>query len=247
MEEGTESRKIAEIRRMRFELRIWRWCLFGWTLVLVIGCLLYLRARTNALAQEGPEQEQFVTELQQNLDHDVVPHLQNAAGETLTELQPEVRNSITKLKDHLPELTELGREQFDMLRTELPKRGEAVLNESFNTILTQREGTIRKAYPNVTDDQLRLFVTNFGEMAKEELTNENQALFAPHQKRLMNIMDSMEAIKKQEYESTKKIEPSWDMAILLLDIFRDDLKKLQSSPSKSNPNMVQQHAVSEGA
>ncbi len=213
---------------------MWRGVLGAIMLATVVYTLVTLNRSARALTTAGDQQDQFVAALQTSLNKDTLPELQSAGAETISEAQPQLRASFDKLGPRIPEVTAVAKGEFQSLEKDLPAKSEAILNQSFETVLTEKEGSIRKMYPELTDEQVKNLVENLTEEGRTEATEANQELFAAHEERLKGIMNNLELIKDQEAKNVKGVEPSWDMAILLLDILREDIKN--QAPVATGPN-----------
>jgi len=234
MDAVAEQRRIRELESLRRQARLFRLFFFIACLGVVFYCLYQLHRSVTALATAGPEQDAYMKSLQVNLDKDVIPRLRSAASETLTEVQPEVTAAIKKLGPRMPEVTAVAKNEMEALQTDLPNKGEAILNASYTNLLQAREPTLRAEFGNdVTDDQVKALIVTLTQEGHTQLVAANNELFAPHQLKLKHILQNLQSIKDQEAPNVKKIQPSWDMAILLLDILREDMKDLEKN-SKSD-------------
>ncbi|HEY3782873.1 MAG TPA: hypothetical protein VGL56_17450 [Fimbriimonadaceae bacterium] len=202
---------------------------------MVVYVLATLNGSVKALTNSGPQQDEYVQNLKDGMNSSVMPRLRSAFAETITEVQPEIKQSFSKLGKRLPEVTSVAKNQLQALETDLPTKGEAVLNQSFRTIITGKQSAIHQMYPDLTDDQLKTLVSNLANEGEIQARAANQDLFAPHQAKLNDILSNIEKIKTQEAANVKHIEPSWDMAILLLDILREDIK---SQEPVNNPTIA---------
>jgi hypothetical protein len=236
MDQAAERVRIAELEGLRRSSRNVRWAFSILITGLVVWCLLSLTGAARNLAQQGPGQQEFIKALTDGLQHDVAPQVKAEGAAALTEIQPLVRKSVSDLGKRVPELTQLAQTEAKSFETELPNRGETILNKSYSDLLQQHTGTIHDLYGNsVTNEQVAALVATLGQLGQKELVEANQELFAPHQHRISNILETLQDIKKQEYKNVKGDQPSWDMALLLLDIFRDDLKTMVSGDQKPKP------------
>jgi hypothetical protein len=221
-----ERSRIVELESLNNQMRWWRWGATLFMVVFLTLCIWQLNHSVRGLTNPGPDQDQFVQSLNTSLQTDTIPNLESEATATLTEVQPEIRVAVLKLKDKVPDLAQAAEDQVRLLQKDLPAKGEEILNKKFATILTSREDTIKKLYPNVTPDQLNALVTNLSQHARTQITEANSDLFGPHQAKLQSILASMDTIRSQEAVTVKNDQPDWEMGVLLLDVFRDDLDTL---------------------
>ncbi len=235
-----EKLRIAELESLNNQMRWWRWGAFGFNLIFLVGTILVLNNSVRGLSSPGPTQDAFVQDLNSSLQTSTMPNLESEATETLTEIQPEIQTSVLKLKDKVPDLAQASEDQLRLLQQDLPKKGEEILNKRFKSVLTSHEAVIKKVAPDVTEEQLRGLVTNLSDHARAQITQANNDLFGPHQAKIQSILASMDTIRSQESTNVKNEQPDWEMGVLLLDVFRDDLQSL--SKSKSAPTSVKQTA-----
>ena len=228
-----ERGQVRELGSLRLQANVWRWALTVAVLATAIYSLATLNHSVRALATTGQEQDEFVAQLQEGLNKDIVPQLQSAGAETVSEIQPQLMASFNGLGKRLPEVAAVAKVEFQSLETDLPAKSETILNQSFDSILTGREGSIRKMYPDLSDEQVKGLVMNLADEGRRQSTEANQELFAAHEEKLKGIMSNLELIKTQEASNVKGVEPSWDMAILLLDILREDVKSQGPVPAGS--------------
>ncbi|RYD19454.1 MAG: hypothetical protein EOP88_18925 [Verrucomicrobiaceae bacterium] len=224
MQASTVQAEIRQLESYRQQAFWWR---TGAILVLVgvVGFSLYsLNAAVRGLAESGPTQDAFVAQLSEGMRKEVIPNIQTVAGQTLTEIQPQIREEFNKLNARVPELTDATIQEFQTLQTSLSKTSEKTLDESYKGLLTSREQKIRSMYPDVTEDQVKGLISNLTTAGETEIRNANDELFAPHQAALAGIMDHMETIRNSEAADTKGIDPNWEMGIAVLDVLRDDLR-----------------------
>jgi hypothetical protein len=200
---------------------------------MVVYTLYTLNHSVRALTEAGEQQQEFVDHFKDGMNTNIVPRLRGAVAETITEVQPEIKQSFDKLGKRLPEVTAVAKQQMIALETDLPAKGEAILNQSFKNIITGKESAIHAMYPDLTDGQLKTLVTNLANEGQKQAAAANQELFAPHQAKLNSILANIEKIKTQEAPNVKNAGPTWDMGILLLDILREDVKSQQPANSST--------------
>lgn len=244
VDSNRERSRIVELESLNNQMRWWRWGATAFIAVFLMFCIWQINHSVRGLTDSGPTQDQFVQNLNTSLQTDTIPALESEATSTLTEIQPEMRTAVMKLKDKVPDLAQAAEDQVRMLQKDLPAKGEDILNKKFSTLLTSREDQIKKMYPNVTPDQLNQLVTNLSQHGRAQIVEANAELFGPHQAKLQSILASMDTIRTQEASKVKNDQPEWEMGVLLLDVFRDDLNTLVKPPKKpseskkvvSNPN-----------
>lgn len=228
---STTIDSVSELRRTRRQLRWWRWGTFIAIGGIVAWSLVSLNGSVRGLAEVGERQELFVQHLSRGLEQEIVPDLENAASTTLTQIRPEVEQALYKLNDRVPELTQATLREVEALQTSLPVRGEKALDETFTKVLAEREVTIKKMFPEVTEEQVKKLMVNLADAAHVQLLAANEELFATHQKVVMKIIDHMNVIKANEKIDPETDHATWEMGIAMLDIVRDDLKDLEKAPT----------------
>jgi len=212
-----------------------RWWRLGATfasLAVVAVSALTIKNSFQGLFVEGPKQEKFVASLNEGLKADVVPMVQSMAGSTFSRLQPEVTKSFQKLNERVPEVTQATMDELEKLQQNLPVRAEKIMNESFGNMLQAKEEKIKQMFPEATEEQVQNLITNLAEQGKEQVKLANEELFAQHQKELFDIIACMNKIKDSEAKSIKGVDPTWEMGLTVLDVFRSDLEELRPKANK---------------
>ncbi len=225
MEPGNEQKQIQEINQLKGQLAAWRWGLFATTLLVVVVTIATVNSAFRGLVDRGPKQDKFVNELRTGLEKDIVPLVEDMARQTLGEVQPEVNAAIQQVNNRLPEVAQATLDELDKLQENLPKRGEAVLSKTFAAMLVKKEEELQKMFPEATEEQIERLLTNLGESSGEQASAAAVELFGHHHDALMKIHDNLEAIRQKEAASLAKVDPSWEMGLLVIDLFREDLQR----------------------
>jgi hypothetical protein len=226
MDRITEEGRIAELDKLRTELRWWRWGTSIAIAIVLVSCLWKLNNSVQSLTHEGPEQQMFVSELNQGLQRDVVPNLQHTISSTITSVQPQVIDALKGLNGRIPDLTQTATNQFAILQKDLPAKSQQILSTTYGNLLAKRKDQIRKLYPNVTEEQIEAVLASLSDEGQKQLALANQELFGPQQRVLYRIMKNLDTIRAQEASNASKTDPSWEMGVIMLDLVRDDLKDL---------------------
>ena len=153
--------------------------------------------------------------------------LHSIAGTTLSELKPEVNNAFEKVNSRVPEVTQSTMKELDLFQKNLPVRAKECLNNSFDKMLQSKEAKIKEMFPEATEEQVQGLIANLSASAKNEVGAANQQLFAKHQAELATIIKNMRAIQKAEAPNIKGLDPTWEMGLLVLDVFKADLEQLR--------------------
>lgn len=123
-----------------------------------------------------------------------------------------------------------------LLADNLAKRGEKVLDNTFQAQLKEQEKLIRADFPEATDAQVSNLMTTLAAEAKTRAMEVNTELFTPHQKAINNIVQDMNTIQNSEPAANKSDLPTWQMGLMIFDIARADLKDLEpTSDTKVAP------------
>ena len=234
MTSGTGQSQIQELEKLRQQTRWWRLGATIASLAVVVVSAVTIHSSFKALLTQGPTQDKFIAQLNQGLQADVVPMLHGIAGTALSELKPEVNNAFQKVNSRVPEVTQATMKELEAFQKNMPNRAEKCLDESFDKMLQSKEKSIKTMFPEATDEQVQALITNLSASAKNEVGVANQQLFAKHQAELATIISNMRAIQKGEAANIKNVDPTWDMGLLVLDIFRADLEELRPDKQALN-------------
>ncbi|MCU0315335.1 MAG: hypothetical protein MUC92_01950 [Fimbriimonadaceae bacterium] len=222
-----DVKKIGELKELKKQLAWWKWSFVGIAAAVVGICWVTIDGAFRGLATQGPKQEKFLAELQTGLREDVAPLLEDLAKQTMNEVKPEVEASINRVNERLPELAEASMSELESLQTSLPKRAEKVLEKTFVTMLMKKEEQLQKMFPEATEEQIERLLTNLAESSVEQVGVANDELFAKHQEQLFLIVSHLERIREIEGANIETVDPSWEMGILVLDLFREDLNRMR--------------------
>jgi hypothetical protein len=106
-------------------------------------------------------------------------------------------------------------------------------------MLKKREADIRKQFPDVTEEKVATLTLQLTELTQQRLDHVTHQLFMPHLESLSNVMDDISHIQRTENPTGREDLASWDMALLVFDLIRDEFGDLHaaeatpSSPAKS--------------
>jgi len=228
----TVQKQIEELEKLRTQMRWWKLGATFASLAVVAVSALTIKNSFQGLLVEGPKQEKFVASLNEGLKTDVIPMVQSMAGSTISQLQPEVTKSFEKLNERVPEVTQATLDELEKLQNNLPVRAEKIMNETFGTMLQAKEQKIKEMFPEATEEQVQNLITNLAEQGKEQVKLANEELFSQHQKELFDIIACMNKIKESEAPNIKGVDPTWEMGLLVLDVFRSELEELRPKTAK---------------
>src|SRR4028118_791761 len=131
MESSTVQSEIRQLESYRQQAFWWRTGAIVLLVATVAGSLAALNSSVQGLVKEGPAQEAFVKHFSEGMEQQVMPSVQTLASQTLTEIQPQIREEFERLNTRVPELTQATMKEFETLQTELPKQSEKTLDDSF--------------------------------------------------------------------------------------------------------------------
>ncbi|MBX3110607.1 MAG: hypothetical protein KF857_01245 [Fimbriimonadaceae bacterium] len=232
MDSGIETTQITELKNLKKQLQWWRWSLLGATVFVIAATIATVDGAVKGLTQQGPRQEQYIAEVTEGLKNDVAPVVQDLVNQTVEEVKPEIQQAMNHVQSRLPEVAEKAMAEFETLQSNLPKRGEHVLNETFVSMLRSKEAKLKEMFPEATDEQIERLLNNLAESCKREASFANTELFAKHQEALQSIHRNLMTIHEEERENLAGVEPGWEMAVLVLDLFKEDIQNMR--PDQQN-------------
>lgn len=228
------AHQIRELEALRSQLRLWRIVVPLVTVgVIAYGVFTIYRSAASLVA-EGPPREEFVAAFTDGLNKDVRPVVEKVAQQTFTETREAVNKELARLNDRTPEMAAALKKEVESLIHNIPRRGEKVLQGTFGAMLKKREADIRRQYPDVTEQKVATLVLSLTDLAHQRLDHVTDQLFAPHLQSLSGIMDDVAHIQRTESVTGREDMASWDMALLVFDLIRDefsDLRVTESDPA----------------
>lgn len=223
------KKQTEELESLRSQTNRWR---IGTALAIILIAFVAVGTIVHGvlgLVQKGPNQEAFMGDVQSHLKKEVLPSLEVIAGQTVKEIKPRIETELKKMNERSPELAEALHKELLTLSGNLPIRGEKVLNATFGAMLKKREADIRKTYPGVTEEQVAALVANLVNAGHEQIAAVTESLFNPHLKALNVIVANIDIIKQSETIDPADEGPTWDTALLIFDILRDDFKEFDAA------------------
>lgn len=221
------SNQVRELEAARSQLRLWRRAI-PLVVVSVISYGVFTIYRSaECLIGEGPKREEFVAAFTGGLNTEVRPVVEKVVQQTFSETRDAVTKEIDRLNDRMPEMSGAVKKEVEALMNNIPKRGEAVLQASFGTMLKKREADIRKQYPDVTEQKVATLMLQLAELSHQSLDRVTHQLFSPHLESLSNIIDDVAHIQRTEVVDPTEELASLDMGLLVFDIIRAEFDDLQ--------------------
>lgn len=229
---GIEQQKIEELKSLKTQIRSWRWGFVAAIAVLAMGAVSTVNTAFKGLTKPGPKQDVYVKEVTAAVRNEIAPMVEDMARSTLTEVKPQVELAVDRVNARMPEVAQAALDELDTLQANLPVRGEAVLQRTFGTMLASKEDELKAMFPEATDEQITRLLTNLGESAQLEAEGAAVELFGRHHETLEKIHAHLETISAKEAASLQGVDPTWEMGILVLDLFRDEA--MRSRPDKAS-------------
>lgn len=220
------SNQIRELESVRSQLRLWRTAIPLVAVSVISYGVFTIYDSAASLVTEGPPREEFVAALTDGLNKEVRPVVEKIAQQTFSETRDAVNKELARLNDRTPEMAGALKKEVETLMHNIPRRGEMVLQASFGTMLKKREADIRKQYPDVTEQKVATLMLALTELTHERLDHVTHHLFSPHLESLSGIMADISHIQRTETINPKDDLASWDMALLVFDLIRDEFADL---------------------
>jgi hypothetical protein len=214
---GQVAVQIRALRSMRRETSWWRTGAVAIIAISAVTSVLTLRNSTQALVQPGPAQDEFTASLSAGLQRDVIPSIQTMAGQTLTEMRPQILAAFQKAGKRTPEIVNKSQEELATLQHDVASQSEQTLDATFTKELHDREPAIKAMFPNATDDKLQALVANMTTIGTDRLADANSLLFSKHMSDMTSIVTDMTKIQDAERIDVKGNKATWDIATTVLD------------------------------
>ena len=229
MESATVQANIRELEALRGQTRLWRWGITLALLATTIICLVTLRNAATSLTSDGATKAAFVQDLSDRMQKDALPTIEQMGTQALHEVN--FNAEVQKLNKRTPELTQASLAQVKLFGDELPVRGKKVLDATFGTALKQQQTKIKTMFPEATDAQVSTLMTNLTNEAMTQAADINDQLFTQHKQAVDSILKDFATIQTTGASEAKGEAPTWDMALLIFDLARNDLKALTPQDS----------------
>jgi hypothetical protein len=231
MEAATVQANIRELEALRMQTRLWRWGISLTLLITVVICLFTLRSAVTGLTNDGTTKEAFVKDLSDRMQKSALPTVEQMGTQALREIN--FQAEVQKLNQRTPELAQASMQQVKLFGQELPARGQKVIDATFGAALKKRESKIKTMFPEATDGQIAGLMTNLQTEGMTQAADINEQLFAPHKKAVDSILKDFATIQSSGAADAKGQAPTWDMALLIFDLARKDLKPLTPEDDKT--------------
>lgn len=237
MDSGKEEQKIKQLKEMKQQLRWWKSGLFFAGVVVAMATIGTVQSSVAGLVEDGPRQKEFVKEMTRAFKSDIAPAVEDLARQTVNEVRPEIQASFERVNARLPELAQASLKELDVLQANLPKRGEAVLQQTFGQMLVKKEAKLLEMFPEATEEQIERLLTNLGDSAGNEAGAAAVELFGRHHEVLQRIHEHLSSMSAKE-KNLDSVDPSWEMGLLVLDLFREDLHNRRPDKAAATEQMA---------
>lgn len=204
-------------------------------LAIVITCVLLIINGVSALAKPGPTQDIFLKELRSGVDQQVIPPVKQIAQKTMSDLQKELKKEVDKASARAPEIMAAFNKELETLQETLPQRGSNVLSKTFGAEFKRRDAKLKKMFPGVTEDKIAALVENIIKESESSMEHITHVLFGQHTKALNDIFAHIETIQKTEKVDPKEEATSWEIALSVFDILREEMRAFDRSSSTNAP------------
>jgi len=225
---STEEAKqlIQELEKLRRQTSRFRLLTIITLLAIVFAGVSAIIESFYSLTLAGPRQEVFVSNLNTNMQQELLPIIQKIAGRSVERLKPAVEKELKEINGRAPEVADVALNELDQMGNELTVQAGKVLDQTVSGTLQRREGKLRKMYPGVYDKQIDTLLNNMALEAGDQLAQSGQNIFNPHLNSIQSILDNLEKIQKSEPIGASKDIDSWQVAFMFMDVFVHEFKDL---------------------
>ena len=218
------SKQIQELEALRRQKRFWSWGTTLGLLLIVLWSVFSLKSAVNGLVQEGPTREAFQKKLGENVQAHALPEIQKLGEEAIRGV--DYAGAVKKLNERTPELVKATTDQLHLLNDDLTKRGNKVFDQTFVAAVKDHDKKIRAMFPDANEEKVSSLMANLTKEAQDQVADINDTLFSAHKKALDDIVADMTLIQHSEPAAAGET-PSWQLALTVFDIAREDLKGLE--------------------
>ena len=223
------KKQIEELESLRAATRRWRIASVLAIILIVVVSVAKMIGGVTDLVREGPPQQEFMAELERGLKQEVVPTLEKIAAQTVNEIKPAIDLELKRLNDRVPDVVTALKQELEALASNLPKRGEKILESSFGSMIRKREDKIRKLYPGVTEEKVAALVLNLIAETNDQIEHVVGSLFSQHIRALNAVLDNVAQIQRTEVVDAAAEFPTWEMTSLMFDLLHEEFKGLDTT------------------
>lgn len=219
METPSDRSVIEELRSVRRQVVFWRVSLGIVLAVVVVVCVFQFFNAAHGLVREGAPRDRFVQVLGTRMQDEVLPQVQEVGKEAFTSIN--FPQEIDRLNQRAPEVADTALKEMRLLATNLPESGKKVVSKEFENALADRAEALQKEFPDYSEEQIKSFLDELNKETQDQLGILMDSLFTGHIDALNGIVASIDDIAAQTPAAKTDI-PTWQMALLILDIARAD-------------------------
>jgi hypothetical protein len=224
------SNKIAELNSLRSQLNRWRMGIPITVLTIMFVCMFKIYSAGRDLTVPGPGRDEFVANVQQGLKQDVQPIVELIAKQTYLETKNAVQDEFEKINARTPEFAAALKMEVEQLVRNIPNRTEEVVAKSFSEALARQELEVREMFPEVDEKRVSEVVLKLTEAAQEQCEFVGEKMFQPHLISINNMIEDLQVISKSEKVSGADSLASWEMALIVFDLLRDEFDQVHPAP-----------------
>jgi hypothetical protein len=192
-----------------------------------------------SLTLAGPRQEVFISNLNTNLQQELMPVLQKIAGRSVERLKPAVEKELKEINGRAPEVADVALRELDQMGSDLTIHAGKVLDQTVSGTLQRRQGKLRQMFPDVYDKQIDTLLNNLNLEAQDQLGLSGGNIFNPHLNSIQSILANLDKIQKSEPVDNSQYVDSWQVAYMFMDVFVHEFKEL--APPESAKSNVADH------
>ena len=220
------NQHIKELEKLRRDTRRFRLLTLIALIAIVFAGVSAIIESLYSLTLAGKRQNEFISQLGNKLQQDVVPALQKIAGRSFDRLKPAVEVEWQKLNARAPEIANTALKELNIMGDELTTNAEQILDHTVGVTLQKRDEKLRKLYPGVYDKQVPVLLDNLVLEAQEQLARSGEKIFNPHLNSIQSILASLDKIQKTEPVDARKEIDVWQVTFLFVDVFVQEFKDL---------------------
>jgi hypothetical protein len=237
---STEEAKqlIQELEKLHRQTNRLRLLTIIALITIVISGVSAIIESVYSLTLAGPKQEVFISNLNTNLQRDLLPVVQKIAGRAVDRLKPAVEKELRDINGRAPEVADVALNELDQMGSELTIHAGKVLDQTVSGTLQRREAKLRKMFPDVYDKQLDALLNNLTLEATDQLAQSSENIFNPHLNSIQSILSNLEKIQKTEPVDASKDIDAWQVAFMFMDVFVHEFKDL-APPEPAKPTAAE--------
>jgi hypothetical protein len=224
------SNKIAELKVLRSQLNRWRTGIPVVVLVIMFTSMFKIYSVGRNLSVPGPGRDEFVASVQQGLKQDVQPIVELIAKQTYLETKNAVQVELKKINTRTPEFAAALKTQIEELVRNIPERTEKVIAKTFAEALARQELAVREMFPEVDEKRVAAVVLKLTEAAEVQCEFVGEKMFEPHLISINNMIGDLQTISKSEDIEGAASLASWEMALIVFDLLRDEFDEVPAAP-----------------